>query len=61
MDGRLLGISYKCTYDFTTECHVLSPHQIDPTRYVSILFPNVDTLDGILKQQVSWRVWQLVM
>ena len=37
-------------YNFSTECDILSPDEIDATRYVSILFPNVDALNGILQQ-----------
>lgn len=42
-------------YNFSTESHILSPDQIDATRNVSKLLSDMDTLDGVLHQQIGWR------
>lgn len=42
-------------YNFSTESDILSPDQIDATRNVSKLLSDMDTLDGVLHQQIGWR------
>ena len=38
------------THNFSAQCNVLSPYQVDPPRDVPILLTHVDALYGVLEQ-----------
>ena len=42
------------THNLAAESYVLPPDEVDPTRDITILLPNVDPLNCVLQQQVSW-------